>query len=118
MPFRHDNVPANLRERATSVGLVSLDLDSRRVRKDLHDWFALTLNVPLRQVFGHYEESEFSIFSYDLYKHFRNNTHGFAELAAFQADGNLFGVRSAGRAEAAQGYPGEFVSGNGSRDPC
>jgi predicted permease len=61
---------------------------------------------------GYSQENEFSIFSYDLYKHFRDNTHGFAELAAFQAGGSLFGVRRSGRAEAAQSYPGEFVSGN------
>jgi len=61
---------------------------------------------------GYSQEKEFSIFSYDLYKHFRDNTEGFAELAAFQAGGSLFGVRRAGAAEAAQGYPGEFVSGN------
>ena len=61
---------------------------------------------------GYSQENEYSIFSYDLYKHFRDNTHGFAELAAFQAGGSLFGVRRAGRAEAAQSYPGEFVSGN------
>jgi len=61
---------------------------------------------------GYSQENEFSIFSYDLYKHFRDHTPGFAELAAFQAGGALFGVRRAGAAEAAQGYPGEFVSGN------
>jgi predicted permease len=61
---------------------------------------------------GYTQENEFSIFSYDLYKHFRDNTRGFAELAAFQAGGSLFGVRRSGAAEAAQGYPGEFVSGN------
>jgi predicted permease len=61
---------------------------------------------------GYSQDKEFSIFSYDLYKHFRDNTPGFAELAAFQAGGSLFGVRRAGRAEAAQSYPGEFVSGN------
>ena len=61
---------------------------------------------------GYSQENEFSIFSYDLYKHFRDNTHGFAELAAFQGGGNLFGVWRAGRSEASQGYPGEFVSGN------
>jgi predicted permease len=48
-----------------------------------------------------------------LYKHLRDNTKGFAELAAFQAGGgSLFGVRRASGAEAAQSYPGEFVSGN------
>ena len=61
---------------------------------------------------GYSQDNEFSIFSYDLYKHFRNNTPGFAELAAFQAGGAMFGVRRAGTGEAAQGYPGEFVSGN------
>jgi predicted permease len=61
---------------------------------------------------GYSQENEFSIFSYDLYKHLRDNTPDFAELAAFQAGGGLFGVRRAGSAKAAQGYPGEFVSGN------
>src|SRR6516162_4220018 len=62
---------------------------------------------------GGYSQSKgFSIFSYDLYKHFRDNTQGFAELAAFEAGGSLFGVRRSSRAEAAQSYPGEFVSGN------
>src|SRR5271163_2916082 len=42
---------------------------------------------------GYSQYKEFSIFSYDLYKHFRDNTKGFAELAAFQAGGSsLFGV--------------------------
>src|SRR5215831_3974247 len=61
---------------------------------------------------GYSQEKEFSLVSYDLYKHFRDNTKGFAELAAFSAVEPLFGVRRAGRAEPAQSYPGEFVSGN------
>jgi predicted permease len=61
---------------------------------------------------GYSQEKEFSIFSYDLYKYFRDNAQGFAELAAFQAGGSLFGVRRAGGSEPAQSYPGEFVSGN------
>lgn len=62
---------------------------------------------------GYSQDKEFSIFSYDLYKHLRDNTKGFAELAAFQAGGSsLFGVRRSGGTEAAQGYPGKFVSGN------
>ena len=61
---------------------------------------------------GFSQEGEFSIFSYDLYKHFRDNTEGFEELAALQAGGALFGVRRAGRMVPAQSYPGEFVSGN------
>lgn len=58
------------------------------------------------------QDKEVSIVSYDQYKHFRDNTHGFAELAAFQAGGTLFGVRQAGAREAAASFPGEFVSGN------
>jgi predicted permease len=61
---------------------------------------------------GYSQEKEFSLVSYDLYKHFRDNTKGFAELAAFSAVKPLFGVRRAGSAEPAQSYPGEFVSGN------
>ncbi|HEV3277805.1 MAG TPA: ABC transporter permease [Terriglobia bacterium] len=58
------------------------------------------------------QDKEFSIVSYDLYKQFRDNTPGFAELAAFQAGGALFGVRRTGARESAQSIPGEFVSGN------
>src|SRR6185437_7112152 len=48
---------------------------------------------------GYSLEKEFSLVSYDLYKHFMDNTRGFAELAAFQAGQSLFGVKRAGRAE-------------------
>lgn len=61
---------------------------------------------------GYSQEKEFSLVSYDLYKYLRDNTKGFAELAAFPAPEALFGVRRAGTSEAAQSYPGEFVSGN------
>ena len=61
---------------------------------------------------GYSQEKEFSLVSYDLYKHFRDNTNGFAELAAFSAIEPLFGARRAGSDEPAQSYPGEFVSGN------
>jgi predicted permease len=61
---------------------------------------------------GYSQEKEFSLVSYDLYKHFRDNTKGFAELAAFSAVKPLFGIRRAGSSEPAQSYPGEFVSGN------
>ena len=58
------------------------------------------------------QEKEFSLVSYDLYKHFRDNTKGFSELAAFEAPSPDFGVRRSGSSEPAQSYPGEFVSGN------
>ncbi len=61
---------------------------------------------------GYSQEKEFSLVSYDLYKYLRDNTRGFAALAAFPAPEQLFGVRRAGSAEPAQSYPGEFVSGN------
>jgi predicted permease len=61
---------------------------------------------------GYQQYKEFSIVSYDLYRYFRDNTKGFAELAAFQAGQSLFGVRRSGRADVAQSYLGEFVSGN------
>jgi predicted permease len=61
---------------------------------------------------GFSQDKEFSMVSYDLYKYLRDNTKGFSELAAFPATDLLFGVRRAGAAEAAQTYPGEFVSGN------
>jgi len=61
---------------------------------------------------GYSQEKEFSLVSYDLYKHFRDNTKGFSELAAFSAGEPLFGVRRSGRGETSQSYPGEFVSGN------
>jgi len=61
---------------------------------------------------GYSQEKEFSIVSYDLYKHFRDNTQGFAELAAFSASESLLGVRRSRGSDAAQSYPGEFVSGN------
>jgi hypothetical protein len=58
------------------------------------------------------QENEWSLVSYDLYLNFRDHTKGFSELAAFQAGTPILGVRRAGTADAAQSYPGEFVSGN------
>jgi predicted permease len=61
---------------------------------------------------GYSQGEEFSIVSYDLYKHFSKNTKGFAALAAFSAEVPVFGIRRSGRDEAAESYRGEFVSGN------
>jgi predicted permease len=61
---------------------------------------------------GFSQPGEFSLVSYDLYKYFRDHTQGFAELAAFQADEPLLGVRRSGSTEPASSYPGELVSGN------
>ncbi len=61
---------------------------------------------------GYSQEKEFSLLSYDLYKYLRDNSKGFAELAAFEAAAPDFGIRRAHSTEPAQSYPGEFVSGN------
>ncbi|HMI53831.1 MAG TPA: ABC transporter permease [Candidatus Saccharimonadales bacterium] len=62
---------------------------------------------------GYTQYQEFSIFSDELYRHFRSNTPAFAELAAMQpGGGSLFGVRRANNPEPARSYPGKFVSGN------
>ncbi len=61
---------------------------------------------------GYSQEKEWSLVSYPLYKYFQDHTRGFSELAAFQSSEPQFGVRRSGGSEAAQSYPGEFVSGN------
>jgi predicted permease len=61
---------------------------------------------------GYSQDKEFALVSYDLYKYLRDHTEGLSELAAFPSVQHLFGVRRSGDSEAAQTYPGEFVSGN------
>lgn len=61
---------------------------------------------------GYSQDGGFSLVSYDLYKYLRDNTKGFSELAAFPSIQVMFGIRRSGSSEAAQTYPGEFVSGN------
>jgi predicted permease len=61
---------------------------------------------------GYSQDGGFSMVSYDLYEYLRDNTKGFSELAAFPSSQLSFGLRRAGRSEAAETYPGEFVSGN------
>jgi macrolide transport system ATP-binding/permease protein len=49
-------------------------------------------NQPHCCVWGGYTQSdEFSLVSYELYKHFRDNTQGFEELSAFQAGETYLG---------------------------
>ena len=43
-------------------------------------------------------QDNWSLFSYDKYKTFRDGTHGFTELAAFQAGRGLMGIRRNSRA--------------------
>jgi len=61
---------------------------------------------------GYVQYEEYSIFSYDLYKHFRDETPAFTELAAVQGGINGLGVRRAGSQGAAELRNGQFVSGN------
>jgi predicted permease len=61
---------------------------------------------------GYSQDGEFSLFSYELYKHFRDNTDGFEEMAAFGADVTWLSVRRNGSAHAADAFFGKFVSGN------
>src|SRR5262252_655220 len=57
-------------------------------------------------------QDNWSLFSYDLYKNFRENVPGFTELAAFQAGRTPLGVRRNGVNQPAASYTGRFVSGN------
>lgn len=61
---------------------------------------------------GYTQDEEFSIFSYDLYSHFRDNTPEFSSLAALQAGNTGLGVRRAGSQQSAETRNGQFVSGN------
>jgi predicted permease len=65
---------------------------------------------------GYSQDGGFSLFSYELYTHFRDNTsdksHGFEELAAFQPGLTMLSAGRAGSSEPSTAYFGEFVSGN------
>jgi len=57
-------------------------------------------------------QDDWSIFSYDKYKMFRDNTPGFVELAAFQSGNDLVGARRVGSNQSAEPMLSEYVSGN------
>jgi predicted permease len=57
-------------------------------------------------------QGNWSLFSFEQYKLFKQNTPGFVELAAFQAGSRLIGVRRAGDNRSSEAFSGEFVSGN------
>ena len=57
-------------------------------------------------------QDNWSLFSYDKYRTFRDNSSGFVELAALQAGHSLIGVRRSGSPQPAQSLRSEFVSGN------
>ncbi len=57
-------------------------------------------------------QDDWSLFSTEQYREFRDHTRGFASLAAFQAGRTEIGVRRAGSSHPAEALGGEFVSGN------
>ena len=57
-------------------------------------------------------QGSWSLFPYDLYKHFREQTPAFEQLAAFQAGREPFGLRRMTGNRPADSVAGEFVSGN------
>jgi len=61
---------------------------------------------------GYTQDEEFSLFSWELYQRFRDNTPAFEQLAAFQGGNAQLGVRRAGSSEQAQTFNGDYVSGN------
>jgi len=57
-------------------------------------------------------QDDWSLFSYDKYTTFRDNTPGFSELAGFQAGRSLIGVRRMGSNRPAESLRIQYVSGN------
>jgi len=57
-------------------------------------------------------QDDWSLFSYDKYKTFRDGTTGFTTLAAFQAGRTLMGVRRVGSNQPAESQRTQYVSGN------
>jgi len=57
-------------------------------------------------------QDNWSLFSFEQYKQFKEHTPGFKELAAMQAGNSLMGVRSSTGNKPSESFRGEFVSGN------
>ncbi|HXJ91907.1 MAG TPA: ABC transporter permease [Terriglobia bacterium] len=57
-------------------------------------------------------QGDWSLYSYPLYKQFRDHTPEFSELAGFQAALTDLSARRVGASGAAEPFQGEFVSGN------
>lgn len=57
-------------------------------------------------------DGDFSLFSWEAYKNFREHTPEFSDLAALQAGNAALGVRRAGSQGQAETRNGEYVSGN------
>ena len=61
---------------------------------------------------GYTQRGDYTLFSWEAYQQFRDNTPAFEQLAAFEAGNSQLGVRPAGSQEQAETRNGEFVSGN------
>jgi putative ABC transport system permease protein len=57
-------------------------------------------------------QDDWTLFSYDMYQKFKDQTPGFLELAAFQTGRSQIGVRRIGANQPAESYLSEFISGN------
>jgi predicted permease len=57
-------------------------------------------------------QENWSLFSYEQYKQFREQTTGFAELAAFQSGQSMIAVRRNGSNKPSEPFQSEYVSGN------
>jgi len=57
-------------------------------------------------------QDDWSLFSTEQYREFRDHTPGFLSLAAFQAGRSQIGVRRAGSNRPSEPFAAEFVSGN------
>jgi hypothetical protein len=57
-------------------------------------------------------QDDWSLFSYEKYKTFRDGTKGFTEMAAYQAGRGLLGVRRSGSNQPAESLRSQYVSGN------
>ena len=59
-----------------------------------------------------YAQNNWSFFSWEAYRHFRDNTPAFQSLAALQVGQAELAVRRTGSAASAEARTGEYVSGN------
>ncbi|HEY6349051.1 MAG TPA: ABC transporter permease [Candidatus Angelobacter sp.] len=57
-------------------------------------------------------QNNWSLFSYEQYRLFKENTPGFTDLAAFQAGPRLIGARRADSNRPSESFSSEYVSGN------
>jgi len=61
---------------------------------------------------GYTQDEEFSLFSDEAYRRFRDNTPAFTDLAAFEGGGEQLAVRRMSNSQLADTRNGQFVSGN------